>query len=179
MPMVIRRDLFRPVLLNSQSLAVSPEQNDVIQEILEVCSSDSAFAKKAYAAIHYALTQTPPIPPVVSSLNPASAVLGSPLFDIHVIGSGFVPGSIIVFNGIDEPTTLVSDTELTTGVNMDVWMAEADVPVAVRNPDGIQSDPLIFEFAAPVTLLSKEPGDKTKYKPVNSPPVFESRKDHK
>ena len=88
-------------------------------------------------------------PPVVTALEPATVAIGSPSFTIHVRGSGFAPGSVIVFNGFDEPTTVVSPTEVTTGVNMAVWTApSAPLPVAVRHADGTLSNALTFTFTA-------------------------------
>ena len=102
------------------------------------------------------------VPPVVSSLNPSSAVIGIPSFDLHVIGSGFNPGSVIVFNGYDEPTTFISPTELTTGVNMSVWAAPAVLPVKVRNGNGMESAPVNFTFteAGAGTLGAKKVEEK-------------------
>ena len=59
-----------------------------------------------------------PAPPVVTALEPDTAVLGTPSFTIHVHGTGFTAASVIVWNGSDELTTVVSATEVTTGVNM-------------------------------------------------------------
>ena len=87
-------------------------------------------------------------PPTVTGLSPNSAVLGSPSFTLHVLGTGFVAGSTIVFAGNDEPSTLVSPTELTTGVNMAVWLGPDALPVLVRNPDGLVSAPMTFTFTA-------------------------------
>lgn len=87
--------------------------------------------------------------PVVSSLVPATAVIGAANFTLHVHGTGFTPGCKIVFNGYEEPTTLVSVTELTTGVNMAVWTAPSlPLPVAVRGLDGRVSNNLPFTFTA-------------------------------
>jgi hypothetical protein len=83
--------------------------------------------------------------PVLASLNPATAVLGSADFTVSCIGEGFTSDAVIVFNGFDEPTTVVSPTEVTTGVNMAVWAAPAVVPVLVRTAAG-ESAPLDFEF---------------------------------
>lgn len=88
---------------------------------------------------------TPP-PPVVTALAPDTAVLGQASFTVHVQGTGFAPDAVIVWNGYDEPTTVVSPTEVTTGVDMTVWLAPATVPVAVRNGDGLLSEPLPFTF---------------------------------
>jgi len=148
-------DPWSPVLKNSPSLQTTPEQELYIREILEICCSDSAFAKKAYLALQHILTGVPAEAPIVSSLNPASAVIGDPSFDIHVLGTGFDAGSVITFNGIDEPTLLVSETELTTGVNMSLWSAPATVPVAVKNGD-LVSESVNFEFTSPALLSVKE-----------------------
>jgi hypothetical protein len=83
--------------------------------------------------------------PVVTALVPDTAVLGSPSFTLHVHGTGFAPDAVIVWNGTDEPTTVVSATEVTTGVNMATATAAVTVPVAVRNGDMV-SDPLPFTF---------------------------------
>ena len=88
---------------------------------------------------------TPP-PPVVTALEPDTAALGAPSFTLHVIGTGFDAASVIVFAGHDEPTTLVDDTVVTTGVDMAVWVGPDAVPVLVRNGDGTESAALDFTF---------------------------------
>lgn len=87
--------------------------------------------------------------PTVTSLVPATAVVGAANFTLHVHGTNFVPGCRIVFNHYEEPTTFVSATELTTGVNMAVWTGpSAPLPVAVRTLDGRTSNDLPFTFTA-------------------------------
>jgi hypothetical protein len=87
--------------------------------------------------------------PVLTSLTPASVALGAPSFTLHVHGTGFAPGAVIVFAGKDEPTTVVSDTEVTTGVDMSVWVGpDPAVPVVVRGADGAVSNGLAFAFTA-------------------------------
>jgi hypothetical protein len=85
--------------------------------------------------------------PAVESLAPDTAAIGAPDFTVHVTGTGFTPDAVIVFNGFDEPTTVVSDTEVTTGVNMAVWQAPVSVPVQVR-AGGNLSNSKIFTFTA-------------------------------
>jgi hypothetical protein len=63
-------------------------------------------------------------------------------------GSGFTPESVIVFNGFDEPTTLVSPTQVKTGVNMSVWAAPAVVPIMVRSASGALSNAMNFAFTS-------------------------------
>jgi hypothetical protein len=87
--------------------------------------------------------------PVLASLSPASVALGAPNFTLHVHGTGFGDGAVIVFADRDEPTTWVSATELTTGVDMSVWQApDPAVPVVVRGVDGAPSNTLPFAFTA-------------------------------
>ena len=87
--------------------------------------------------------------PILTRLTPATVTLGAPSFTLHVHGTGFVDGAVIVFAGHDEPTTWVSDTEVTTGVDMTVWQGpDPAVPVLVRSPEGAASNVLTFAFTA-------------------------------
>jgi hypothetical protein len=155
-PVIIHPDSFSAVLLESPALEVTLEQQEHIKKVLAKACSDSRFADKAFIAIWQILTGGNTIPPVVTSLNPSSVVIGSPSFDVHVIGTGFKPDSVIMFAGREEPTTFVSATELTTGVDMSVWAGPDAVPVAVLNADGILSDPMNFTFTDP-TARKVEP----------------------
>jgi len=90
----------------------------------------------------------PIVPPTLTALQPATAIIGDPSFTLQVTGTDFVDGAVIVFAGLDEPTTFVSATEVTTGIDMSVWLGPDAVPVAVRNPDGGVSPSLSFTFTA-------------------------------
>jgi hypothetical protein len=148
MPSVIRPDAFNPTLIASPPVDVSIEQMEYVRQVLVRACSDSRFADKAYAAIVVIMGGSNVPIPEVTSLNPSSVNLGEPSFDIHVMGRNFREDSVIVFNGYVEPTTFVSDTELTTIVNMTVWAAPAILPVQVMT-DNVQSDPVMFEFIDP------------------------------
>lgn len=147
MPVLIKPDPFNAVLLSSPPLAPTEEQKLFIRKVLDKSSSDSRFADKAYVAILLILAGSlPNANPVVNSINPTTAVIGSPSFTLHVFGTNFNPDSVIVFAGVDEPTTYVSATELTTGVDMSVWLGADALPVTVRNMNGVQADPKTFTF---------------------------------
>lgn len=146
------REPFDAKLMTTNVLNVNEEQWDYIKDILNVSCSDSRFAQKAFIAIMRVLTGESMSSPVVVSLSPSTVVLGSPSFDVHVIGTGFNPDSVIVFNGHDEPTTFVSATDLSTGVNMPLWQAPAVVPIAVRNPSGTLSNSENFTFTEVIAL---------------------------
>jgi hypothetical protein len=85
--------------------------------------------------------------PVLSALTPATAVSGADDFTLSCTGTGFTDRSVIVFGSHDEPTTLVSDTEVTTIVKPSLF-APAEVPVWVRNGPSA-SDSVNFTFTEP------------------------------
>lgn len=145
------RDPFNPVLLSADSKPLTPsaEQLGYIQAVLDIASSDSRFAQKAYDAIKLILLSGQAKVPLVTSLVPGTAEIGDPSFTLHVRGSNLVAGSVIIFAGQEEPTTHVSDSELTTGVNMAVWLGADTVPVMVQSPNGILSNESTFTFVTP------------------------------
>lgn len=162
MPTVRRPETFNAVLLTSEALAVSDEQRFKIREILDIGASDSRFAQKMYDAIWHVLTSGAATPPVITSLSPSTAIIGSPDFTLHVIGTGFDLGSKIIFAGVEEPTTFVSETELTTGVMMSLWVGPDAVPVTVLGSNGVVSDPVDFTFTVALQTLSAGMGTKNK-----------------
>lgn len=87
--------------------------------------------------------------PAIRALTPASAVLGDPSFTLRVQGGHFTPGSTIVWNGANEPTTFVSWGEVTTVVNMDTAIHAVSLPVQVRGSNGLLSAPATFTFTEP------------------------------
>lgn len=145
---VVQSDPFSPTLYNSPPLTVSGEQTMYIDKAIDLASSDSQFAAKLKKAIHQILTGGNSVVPTVTSLVPNSAELGSPSFVLHVHGTGFKSNSIIVFAGQEEPTTFVSDKEVTTGVNMDTWLGPDVLEVYVQT-DGVNSAPMMFTFVSP------------------------------
>ena len=86
--------------------------------------------------------------PALSSLAPNEAVVGSTDFLLRLLGTGFADGCTIVWNGADEITNFVSETELTTGVKPSTASGPSTVTVAVRNPDDQISNELPFTFTA-------------------------------
>jgi hypothetical protein len=86
-------------------------------------------------------------PPTLTSLSPDTAVSGDPDFILTCTGTDFTSGSVIMFGSEDEPTMMVSDTELTTGVKPSLF-APAIVPVTVRTGK-FTSDPVDFTFTEP------------------------------
>lgn len=100
-----------------------------------------------------------PAAPVLTAIDPATIAIGEPTFTLHVLGTGFINGAVLVFANHDEPTTWLSPGEVTTDVNMDVWHGADIVPVLVRNPDGVVSNALDFTFTVPAARSRARGGD--------------------
>ena len=87
--------------------------------------------------------------PDVTSLDPDEADAGDATdITMRVIGTGFTEESVITFNGLDEPTVFVSDTEVTTVVKPSLFTVPAVCPVTVKT-GALESDALEFEFLDP------------------------------
>jgi hypothetical protein len=74
--------------------------------------------------------------PTLASLNPATAVVGGADLTMQCIGTNFVRGSVILWNGATENTVYVNATTVTTIVKPSLASGAGTVPVQVRNPDG-------------------------------------------
>jgi hypothetical protein len=112
------------------------------------------------AAATFTITQPPNPVPTLASLNPPTITAGTPSFVLALIGTNFVPNSVVRVAGQDRQTTFVSATELR------VTIAAADVAnggtLALRvfnpTPGGGPSNELTLTitFAAP-TITSISP----------------------
>ena len=145
-------DPWRPVLKNSPSLHTTEEQDVYIKEILDICSSDSAFAKKAYAALKYILSQEEEIPAVfaLTSVSPNTAHIDTPI-TLVATGTGFTAGCTIMFGG-NTVTTFVSETELSASVTTP--STPGTIPVTVTDINEAPSNSVDFTVTNPVTLLA-------------------------
>jgi uncharacterized repeat protein (TIGR01451 family) len=73
--------------------------------------------------------------PTISGLSPDSAIAGSPGFNLTVIGTNFVSGSTVYWNGSVLPTTFVSSTQLTAAVAAADIATAGTSSVTVVNPE--------------------------------------------
>lgn len=103
-------------------------------------------------------------PPTVSSLSPASIGAGSPGFTLAVMGTHFLPSSVVQWNGSPRATTYVSSTQLTAQVSANDVASAGTFPVSVDNGvngGGISSG-VTFTVQPPVFgLLSVSPSTVT------------------
>lgn len=91
--------------------------------------------------------------PVAGGLSPASATAGSAAIQLVVTGSGFVPASVVRWNGSNRTTTYVSATQLTAQITATDLAATGSAAVSVFNPapGGGTSDNLSFTISAPAS----------------------------
>jgi hypothetical protein len=72
--------------------------------------------------------------PVLSTLSPASAIAGDPVFTLTVNGTNFVNGSVIKWNAADRTTTFVNASHLTTQISAADIQSEGTATITVSNP---------------------------------------------
>lgn len=84
--------------------------------------------------------------PVLTALSSTSAPIGGPDVLLTVEGTGFRRGALITFNGAEEVTTIAA---LQTTINMASATTPGSYAVTVKNQDGQESEPLMFEIQEP------------------------------
>ena len=80
-------------------------------------------------------TSTTDSKPVISAMFPATTYAGSSAQTLTLVGSGFVSGATVSFNGISRPATFVSATHLTAELTTEEQATAGTYPVTVTNPD--------------------------------------------
>lgn len=88
--------------------------------------------------------------PIISGFNPDAVAAGSAAFTLNVIGSGFVPGAIVNWNGSPRQTTFVDSGRLSADVSAaDVANAgTANITVFNPAPGGGTSKPMAFTISS-------------------------------
>lgn len=72
--------------------------------------------------------------PVITSLSPNSATIGSPDRPLSVIGTGFVPASVVRVNGVPQATNYTNATQLTTTLASSFLANPGAVLITVMSP---------------------------------------------
>lgn len=75
-----------------------------------------------------------PNAPVITALNPASAIAGGAPFTLTITGSGFDPAAQVEFNGSPRTTTFISSTQLQAAITSGDIAAIGANSVTVVNP---------------------------------------------
>jgi len=117
-------------------LQVTIPTND-LATATSVTISASNLAPTAGPSNQLALTVTPftsnPAPALTSILDP-SVPAGWPGFQLHVYGINFVATSVLQWNGVNQPTTVISTTELAGAISADQLASPGAAEVSVGNP---------------------------------------------
>jgi subtilisin len=92
--------------------------------------------------------------PSITSLNPGQVTTGSGAFTLTVNGNGFVPASVVRWNGNPRSTTFVSSTQLTASIGASdvAFSGTAQVTVNSPSPGGGTSGTATFVIGAAPTL---------------------------
>jgi len=94
-------------------------------------------------------------PPVLSGIDPATAVITDPEFTLTATGADFMASSVIVLGLVDAVTTFIDESTLTTLVNPALFLA-GDVAVTVRTgPSVSAASTLTFTAAAAADTAKK------------------------
>ena len=91
----------------------------------------------------------PDLDPTLHYIAPTEAVIGSTDFTLRLIGINFTDSSVVTFNGGDEPTTFVNDTELTTLIKPSTASVAGSYAVTVKQ-GSFETAPQMFTFTEPV-----------------------------
>lgn len=96
--------------------------------------------------------------PQLSSVSPATVVVGGVGFTLTAIGANFVSGSAIQWNGNNQPTTLVSGTRLTASIPSSVLAlpsgGQAQITVFNPGPGGGGSNSLSVAINNPLPQIA-------------------------
>lgn len=88
--------------------------------------------------------------PVLTTIAPAEGEAGASI-TVTATGSGFTAAAVVVFDGVEQVTTVVSDLEVTAAIDLADDVPSA-VDVLVRDADG-DSVPLPFTITEPPPVV--------------------------
>ena len=94
--------------------------------------------------------------PGITSVSPSSAIAGAAAFTLTVNGTGFIPSSVVRWNGSARTTSFVSATQLTAQVAASDVSAAGTVNVTIFNPapGGGESAASTFTINNPLPVAS-------------------------
>ena len=120
----------RLILFTNGALVFTPAPN------FRGTATSGYFASAGSNAMSYApLTFNVVNPvPTITSLSPSPAYVGDPGFTLTVTGTGYVPESVVKWNGSARTTTYVSTTQLKINVTAADVAAAGSAAITVFNP---------------------------------------------
>jgi hypothetical protein len=103
------------------------------------------------------ITGPPPNPPTIAAISPNSSQQGGPAFTLSVVGSNFLSGATVQWNGSSMPTTVVSDSLVTANISASAVAAAGPDAVTVVNPAPGGGASSALSFAVPCVIASPAP----------------------
>src|ERR1035441_1898102 len=98
---------------------------------------------------------------LISGLSPSSAAAGGPDLPLTVNGSGFVPGSTVLWNGSSLATTFVSANQLTAVVPASLIASPGTASLTLQMPAGSLLGPYPLTVSAAAPVISSVNSDTT------------------
>jgi hypothetical protein len=95
-------------------------------------------------------------PPVLTSLNPNTAVAGGQGFTLTLTGSNFSPSALVLWNGFPLSSAFSSSTQLLATVPASLITTGGTATVQVQNPDGTRSAQQLFTITQPPIAISSD-----------------------
>lgn len=95
--------------------------------------------------------------PVITTLEPFTATVLGPTFPLTVTGSGFISGTVALWNGAALPTTFVDGEHLTVQVGTAQLNSAAVVPITAQSPApaNFASNAVSFVVEAPMPVITR------------------------
>jgi serine/threonine protein kinase len=87
--------------------------------------------------------------PTLAAVVPAELTADNPPAEIALRGSGFLPGAVVRWNGVERPATLSGDSLLLLGLDARDMDDAGAVTIAVVNPGPTESAPFSLQIIAP------------------------------
>ena len=97
---------------------------------------------------------TPPVDPgdpkhpTLTAVLPDTAEVGGPEITVAIYGTGFVPETVVLFDGTSRPTTYHGPNELSTVLNPVTATGPAELVVAARNGRVRTKEPFTFTLTS-------------------------------
>ena len=92
--------------------------------------------------------------PALTKLSPSAATAGGPPFTLTVIGTGFLSGATVDWNGSPLATNYESAEQLTASVTASLIATQGTASITVVNPGAVTSNTLTFTINAPTPVIT-------------------------
>ncbi len=94
------------------------------------------------------------VQPTITALDPLTTTVASSAFTMTVAGSGFISGTVVLWDGTPLPTTVVDEQQLVADVGAAQVSTAGAKAVTARTPDSFVSNALSFAVEAPAPLVT-------------------------